>query len=48
MLLLGRNTNGDIKLQPLLVYRTENPRVLKGNTKTELPDIWKSNKKHGL
>jgi hypothetical protein len=44
-LLLGGNSNGDLKLKPLLVYNSENPRTLKGYTETELPVIWKSNKK---
>jgi hypothetical protein len=43
-LLLGGNADGDFKLKPLLVYNSENPRVLKGYTKTKLPVIWKSNK----
>ncbi|XP_037910216.1 tigger transposable element-derived protein 1-like [Hermetia illucens] len=33
------------KLKPLLVYHSENPRVLKNISKTTLPVIWKHNKK---
>lgn len=44
-LLLGGNASGDAKLPPLLVYRSENPRALKNINKSELPVIWKSNKK---
>lgn len=44
-LLLGGNAAGDFKLKPLLVYQAENPRALKGIWKSQLPVIWKSNKK---
>ncbi|XP_064077646.1 tigger transposable element-derived protein 1-like [Macrobrachium nipponense] len=44
-LLLGANTSGDLKLKPLLVYSAENPRAFKGIFKSQLPVIWKSNKK---
>jgi hypothetical protein len=44
-LLLGGNANVDFKLKLLLLYNSENLRALKGCTKTELPVIWKSNKK---
>ena len=43
-LLLGGNAEGDCKLKPMLIYRSENPRVLKGVDKKALPVIWKSNK----
>lgn len=33
----------DGKFKPLLVYRSENPRVLKYKSKAGLPVIWKSN-----
>jgi hypothetical protein len=42
-ILLGANAAGDCKLKPLLVYRAENSRALKGLVKGTLPVIWKSN-----
>ncbi|XP_042221477.1 tigger transposable element-derived protein 1-like [Homarus americanus] len=44
-LLLGGSASGDMKLKPLLVYHSENPRALKGYAKSNLPVIWRSNKK---
>ncbi|XP_026474799.1 tigger transposable element-derived protein 1-like [Ctenocephalides felis] len=44
-LLLGSNVEGDLKLKPLLVYRSENPRALKNYVKSTLPVIWKANPK---
>ncbi|XP_026475403.1 tigger transposable element-derived protein 1-like [Ctenocephalides felis] len=44
-LLLGSNVEGDRKLKPLLVYRSENPRALKNYVKSTLPVIWKANPK---
>ncbi|XP_068235714.1 tigger transposable element-derived protein 1-like [Palaemon carinicauda] len=44
-LLLGGNAASDFKLKPLLVYQAENPRALKGIWKSQLPVIWKTNKK---
>lgn len=44
-LLLGGNAAGDFKLKPMLVYRAENPRALKGLTKNHFPVLWRSNKK---
>lgn len=44
-LLLGGNLAGDLKLMPMLVYQTENPKSLKGKDKKLLPVIWKANKK---
>jgi len=36
-LLLGRNTTGDCKLKPMLVYIAKNSRALKGRLKNNLP-----------
>ena len=44
-LMLGGNALGDFKLKPLLVYRADNPREWKNINKSQLPVIWKSNKK---
>ncbi|XP_064099530.1 tigger transposable element-derived protein 1-like [Macrobrachium nipponense] len=44
-LLFGANASSDLKLKPLLVYLAENPRAFKGIFKSQLPVIWKSNKK---
>lgn len=44
-LLLGSNVEGDLKLKPLLVYRSENPPALKNYVKSTLPVIWKANPK---
>ena len=44
-LLLGGNASGDLKLKPLLVYLSENPRALKNIAKASLPIVWKSNPK---
>ncbi|XP_042218366.1 tigger transposable element-derived protein 1-like [Homarus americanus] len=47
-LLVGGNASGDMKLKPLLVYHSENPRALKGYAKSNLPVIWRSNKKASM
>ncbi|KFD60475.1 hypothetical protein M514_27355, partial [Trichuris suis] len=44
-LLLGGNASGELKLKPLLVYHSENPRALKNIDKASLPVVWKSNPK---
>lgn len=44
-LLLGGNAYGDMKLNPLIVYRAENPRDLKSYAESSLPVIWRSNNK---
>ncbi|XP_063847492.1 tigger transposable element-derived protein 1-like [Scylla paramamosain] len=41
-LMFGANAMGDLKLKPLLVYHTENPRSLRGYIKEYLPVIWRS------
>lgn len=43
-LLLCGNASGNLKCKPMLVYRSENPRALKGKNKDHLPVHWKSNK----
>ncbi|XP_046406300.1 tigger transposable element-derived protein 1-like [Ischnura elegans] len=44
-ILLGGNASGDMKLKPMLVYHSQNPRALKGMVKHRLPVVWKANKK---
>ena len=44
-MLFGGNASGDMKLKPLLVYHSENPRALKNIAKCSLPVVWKSNPK---
>uniref|UniRef100_A0A3Q3GU97 DDE-1 domain-containing protein n=1 Tax=Kryptolebias marmoratus TaxID=37003 RepID=A0A3Q3GU97_KRYMA len=44
-LLLGANTEGDMKLKALLVYHSENPRALKNIAKASLPVVWNTNPK---
>lgn len=44
-LLLGSNTYGIVKLKPILVYNSENPRALKGVVKGQLSAVWCSNTK---
>ena len=47
-LLFGGNASDDMKLKPLLVYHSENPRALKNIAKGSLPVMWKSNPKAGV
>ena len=43
-LLFCANASGSFRCKPMLVYRSETPRVLKGKNKDHLPVYWKSNK----
>ena len=38
------NASGTCRCKPMLVYKSENPRVLKKKRKERLPVFWKSNK----
>lgn len=43
-LLLGGNASGTFRCKPMLVYRSETPRPLKGKNKSHLPVYWRWNK----
>ena len=42
-LLFCANASGSVRWKPMLVYRSETPRVLKNKNKEYLPVYWKSN-----
>ncbi|XP_045137163.1 tigger transposable element-derived protein 1-like [Portunus trituberculatus] len=44
-LALGCNASGDVKLKRLLVYHSKNHIALKGVLKSNLPVVWRSNRK---
>ena len=43
--LLGTNADGDLKLSPVFIYYSENPRILKNYPKSNLPMFQKQKKK---
>ena len=44
------NASGDIKVKPLLVYHSDNPRVFRRNNvmKSKLPVMWRQVQRLGL
>ena len=43
--LLGGNASGKLKLKPLFIHTSKNPRAMKGMKKEKLPVFWTNNKK---
>ena len=46
-ILVCANYSGDCKIKPMVIYHSENPRILKRNKvmKSKLPVMWQSNPK---
>jgi hypothetical protein len=44
-LLLGASASGTLKLKPMLIYHSENPRALKHYVEARLPVHWRPNAK---
>ena len=45
ILLLGADVAGDLKLEPVLIYRWENPRAPKNCAESTLPALYRWNNK---
>ena len=46
--LFGGSTSGNVKLKPVLVYHSENPRTLKNIAMGYFPIVWESNPKDSV
>ncbi|XP_053145989.1 tigger transposable element-derived protein 1-like [Hemicordylus capensis] len=44
-LLVCGNAAGDCVVKPMLLYRAQNPRALKGKNKSQLPVFWRANRR---